>query len=553
MKVETFFDNFDMLADVPNGVQKLRELILQLAVRGKLVAQDEEDEPAAVLLEKIKAERELLIKDKKKKLNSMPPIEVNDISYDLPDGWKWVRLGDLGQTQTGTTPSKRNPDFFGKDYPFLKPGDISNNYVEYSNEGLSSIGIENGRLIKAGSILMVCIGGSIGKVNWVDRDCSCNQQINVLTPLLNLDSRFFTYFMRSRYFQDEVILTAPQTTLPILSKGKWELIPFPLPPLKEQRRIVAKVDQLMSLCDELEARQQMKRESHAHLNSAALDRLLAARAPEEFAVGWRRISDNFDLLYDAPENVGALRQAILQLAVMGKLVEQDKRDEPAEVLVERIKDENRIQIENQKNKKTPLFSSIKLTPFELPKNWKWCRMGEIAEIMMGNSPPGDSYNENGNGIPLINGPVEFSKDPFGYTNKTKFTTKPTKLCEENDLLICVRGSTTGRTNIAGFPACIGRGVAAIRARIHQEYVNYLVLSMRQQIYDLGTGSTFPSVSYGQLMELPIPLPPLAEQRRIVARVDQLMSLCDKLEAGLLRSQADSERLMEAVVGRMLAG
>jgi len=180
-------------------------------------------------------------------------------------------------------------------------------------------------------------------------------------------------------------------------------------------------------------------------------------------------------------------------------------------------------------------------------------MGEIAEIMMGNSPPGDSYNENGNGIPLINGPVEFSKGPFGYTNKTKFTTKPTKLCEENDLLICVRGSTTGRTNIAGFPACIGRGVAAIRARIHQQYVNYLVLSMRQQIYDLGTGSTFPSVSYGQLMELPIPLPPLAEQRRIVARVDLLMSLCDKLEAGLMRSQTDSERLIEAVVGRMLAG
>src|SRR3989304_1134378 len=111
MKPETFFDNFELLADAPNGVRKLRELILQLAVRGKLVAQDEKDEPASVLLEKIKAERKLLIKEKTiKKLNSMPPIEVNDIPYDLPDGWKWVRLGDLGQTQTGTTPSKSNPD-----------------------------------------------------------------------------------------------------------------------------------------------------------------------------------------------------------------------------------------------------------------------------------------------------------------------------------------------------------------------------------------------------------------------------------------------------------
>jgi type I restriction enzyme S subunit len=276
MKPETFFDNFEMLADAPNDVQKLRELILQMAVRGKLVAQDEKDEPASVLMEKIKAEGNLLIKEMSiKKLNSLPPIEMNEIPYDLSEGWKWVRLGDLGQTQTGTTPSKSNPGFFGNEYAFLKPGDISDNFVEYSNEGLSSLGIENGRLIKAGSILMVCIGGSIGKVNWVDRDCSCNQQINVFTPFLNLDSRFLTYFMRSRYFQDEVILMAPQTTLPILSKGKWELIPFPLPPLKEQHRIVARVDRLMSLCDKLEAGLMRSQADNERMMEAVVGRMLA--------------------------------------------------------------------------------------------------------------------------------------------------------------------------------------------------------------------------------------------------------------------------------------
>ncbi len=450
MKHETFFDNFEVLADAPNGVQKLRELILQLAIQGKLVPQDEKDEPASVLMEKIKAERKLLINEKTiKKLNSLPPIEVKDIPYDLPGGWKWVRLGDLGQTQTGTTPSKSNPDFFGKDYPFLKPGDISDNFVEYCNEGLSSNGIENGRLIKAGSILMVCIGGSIGKVNWVDRDCSCNQQINVLTPFLNIDSRFLTYFMRSRYFQDKVILTAPQTTLPILSKGKWELIPFPLPPLNEVHRIVTKVDQLMSLCDELEARQQKKRESRAHINSAALDRLLAARAPGDFAEGWRRVSDNFDLLYDSSENVGALRQAILQLAVMGKLLTQDSNDELASVLLGKIKAEKERMIKEKKIRKSDI-SPVEPNelPNTLPGSWVLSNINEISLLVTDGehqTPPRINTSE----VPL--GTAKNVRDGHLDLKNTDYVSLETALkcwkrCEpmhDDILMVCV-GATTGR-------------------------------------------------------------------------------------------------------------
>jgi len=267
MNPETFFDKFGLLADTPNGVQKLRKLILQLAVQGKLVPQDPNDEPAAVLLGKIKAENARLVKEKKiRKPKHLPPVEVDEYIFEIPKGWEWVHIGSLGQTQTGTTPSKNNPAFFGDDYPFIKPSDISHKCINCDNEGLSNVGIENGRFIKSGSILMVCIGGSIGKVNWIDKDCSCNQQINVLTPFLNLDYKLFTYFMTSRFFQNEVIIRASKTTLPILNKSKWELIPFPLPPLNEQKRIVAKVDQLMALCDELEARQQKKQEARCSRN-----------------------------------------------------------------------------------------------------------------------------------------------------------------------------------------------------------------------------------------------------------------------------------------------
>jgi type I restriction enzyme S subunit len=249
-------DNFNFLYTAPETITKLRQSILQLAVQGKLIPQDPKDEPASVLLAKIKAEKERLIKEKKtKKATPLPPVSPDDIPYELPQGWVWVRLGMLGITQTGTTPSTSNPEFFGSDYPFIKPADISDKGVRYnSGEGLSKEGIEKGRLIEAFSVLMVCIGGSISKVNYIDRDCSCNQQINTITPFKGVDYRALTYFMASPFFKDQVIENAPSTTLPILSKGKWEALPIPLPPEVEQHLIVTKVDQLMKLCDELEAK-----------------------------------------------------------------------------------------------------------------------------------------------------------------------------------------------------------------------------------------------------------------------------------------------------------
>ncbi|MDM8556348.1 restriction endonuclease subunit S [Desulfococcaceae bacterium HSG7] len=360
MNLNLLSDNFEMLADAPDGVPKLREMILQLAVRGKLVAQNPDDEPASALLEKIKAEKRQLIKEKAiRKTKSLPRITISELPFKLPDQWEWVRLGAVGFTQTGTTPSKSNPAFFGQYIPFIKPGDISENHINYYNEGLSKEGLIKGRLIDKDSIVMVCIGGSIGKTNFVDRSCSCNQQINTLTPFLNISHKLLAYFMRSRYFQEEVFKRAPKTTLPILSKGKWELIPIALPPSDEQKRIVTKVDQLMSLCDELEIRKQKRDKIHIALNDAALDKLLSAKTPKTFTKHWQRIRRNFDLLYDNPENVSKLRQAILQLAVQGKLVPQNPDDEPASVLLEKIKAEKERLIKAKKIRKMKPFASIK--------------------------------------------------------------------------------------------------------------------------------------------------------------------------------------------------
>lgn len=159
-----------------------------------------------------------------------------------------------------------------------------------------------------------------------------------------------------------------------------------------------------------------------------------------------------------------------------------------------------------------------------PSHWRVVPLGEVAEIVMGNSPPGESYNLTGQGMPLINGPVEFSEGALGLTKRTKFTTAPTKECVEGDLLLCVRGSTTGRTNIASFNACIGRGVAAIRSNEYQPYLNQFITTQREQIFASGNGSTFPSITADQLAAIKVPLPPLPEQRRIADILDEADAL-----------------------------
>jgi restriction endonuclease S subunit len=217
--------------------------------------------------------------------------------------------------------------------------------------------------------------------------------------------------------------------------------------------------------------------------------------------------EKFSLIADAPGAVERMRGLVLDWALSGK------------------------------------FSQKSEVPF------KYVRLDSVADIRMGNSPPGHSYNETGQGVPLINGPVEFSSGPLGLTVRTKFTTSPTKLCKRGDLLICVRGSTTGRTNIAAFDACIGRGVAAITAHDNQIYINLFVWSQRAKIFALGTGSTFPSISYDDLASLELTLPPLAEQKRIAAKVEELMGICDALEAQQRERESRKSVLVRASLSR----
>ncbi len=256
---------------------------------------------------------------------------------------------------------------------------------------------------------------------------------------------------------------------------------------------------------------------------------------------------HFDRISEAPDAIPRLRRFILDLAVRGKLVEQDPNDEPEAELLKRIQAGNERQIIVGEIKKQGTIHEIQADEawFNIPASWYWVRLGMITQVHMGQSPPGETYNKTGEGIPLINGPVEFTEGPFGKTVVNQYTTSPTNLCEEGDLLLCVRGSTTGRTNIAAFRACIGRGVAAIRPLFFSQYVHLFIWWLRPSIIAMGRGIAFPSVSRQQIQELPIPLPPLPEQHRIVAKVDELMALCDHLEAAKAERESQRDQLIAA--------
>ena len=238
---------------------------------------------------------------------------------------------------------------------------------------------------------------------------------------------------------------------------------------------------------------------------------------------------------------------------VNRIRNENKLNYDAEALFEQIQKERNAE---KKQKKLAPITDEDLPagkagkPFDIPEGWCSVKLGEITNIEMGQSPLGDSYNEDGIGVPLINGPVEFGgKNPFDKTVNKKFTTKPTKMCQKDDLLICVRGSTTGRTNIANNEACIGRGVAAIRANsfINRWFINFFVLANRNSFYDLGTGSTFPNVSQNKLLLFKVSLPPLKEQEEIINKVEHLLAKVAELENQIAERENIAKQLMQSIL------
>ena len=474
--------------------QQLKNSILQLAIQGKLVPQIESEGTAEDLLKEIRAEKERLVKEGKlkKKDLEVKPIEDDEIPFEIPSGWRWCRLIQTGITQTGATPSKTNPNYFGNFIPFVSPGDIQNGKINYREEGLSKEGYNVSRPAPKGTILQVCIGGSIGKLAITDKEVTFNQQINSVTPIFIL-SQFLYAVLGSSYFYLEITKNVAGSATPIINKSAWETKVIPLPPLSEQKRIVSKIEELMPLVEEY---------------GKAQERLEA-------------------LNKELPEK---LKKSVLQEAIMGKLVPQDPTEGTAEELLAEIRKEKEKLVKEGKLKKKDLEVKpieVDEIPFEIPEGWRWCRLGEIGSWGSGATPAKGKpeYYTNGN-IPWLR-TGELNND-YVYDSEIKVTQAALdecslRMCRKGDVLIAMYGATIGKVAIAGIELTTNQACCACTPLfIYNKYLMWYLMASKQAFIDLGEGGAQPNISREKIVAFPFALPPLAEQKRIVAKVEEVM-------------------------------
>lgn len=542
------------------GIKKLRELILELAVRGKLVPQDVNDEPASELLNKIAAEKKKLIKEKViKKTKTIEAMQNDDSQFDVPSNWSWVHLNDLGDWGAGATPSRSNSAYYGGDIPWFKSGELNDEFISQAEETVTELALKECslRASKAGDVLIAMYGATIGKSSILSIPATTNQAVCACTPFNGVYNRFLLLLLRA--FKSRFIGMGAGGAQPNISKEKIVATLVPLPPLDEQHRIVAKVDELMAFCDQLEQTQSDNIAAHAQLVEALLATLTNSGEHNELQNNWQRIAAHFDTLFTTEHSIDQLKQTILQLAVMGKLVPQNPNDEPASELLKKIAAEKAQLIKEGKIKKEKPLSDIsdEEKPFELPSGWEWVRLANISDVGTGATPSraDSSYYDPAEVNWVTSG--ETSEEYIRET-KEKVSWKAVKetnvsIYPVGTLIIAMygQGKTRGQITELMIEAGTNQACAAIRlienAVHHRKYVKLFFIKAYDELREQSAGGAQPNLNVGKVSTTVIPLPPLTEQHRIVTKVDELMVLCDTLKTNLQNAQTTQLALADAIV------
>jgi len=567
MNAERLLAHFETISEPPDAVARLRCFILDLAVRGKLVEQDPEDEPAEELFgEYLEKRMDLVSQRKIRRPKPSRPISDEETPIDLPCGWAWARLNEIGNLSGGMTPSMGQPDYWDGEIPWLSPKDIKVDEISESELRLSELGLSASRLelYPPGCLFIVARSGILKRTLPVSINrvpAAANQDMKVLAPFVEGQERYLQIMLRglTGFILRNLVKTG--TTVQSLKYGEFAEQPFPIPPLAEQHRIVAKVDELMALCDQLEDARKQREQTRERLVASSLQRL---NQPSEDPASFRQHAQfalqTLPNLTTTPAQIKQLRQTILDLAVRGKLVEQDPEDEPAEELLAAVAHDAAKVSKRPKRGRTSSTSSLDMERYQQapPDGWILMRLANLVSperpISYGVLVPG---NHDPNGIPLVRAQdLALAGHPSQpgkcIAPEIERAYSRTRLLG-GEILICVVGSI-GKVGIAPAEwagANIARAVARI-APISDSIKDFLLLFLQsshaQRFFHEATRTLAqPTLNIGLLEEIPIPLPPLAEQHRIVAKVDELLALCDQLEQQLSQADQQRRRLLEAVL------
>jgi len=544
------------------GVNKLRELILDLAVRGKLVPQDPNDESASVLLQKIYKEKARLVEEGIiREQKAFARNDENEKPFELPINWKWARVADIGHDW-----GQKKPD---NDFTYIEVSGIDNVRGIISSPNVLTAAEAPSRarkVVKLGTIIYSTVRPYLKNICVIDREYSpepiASTAFAVLHPFQQMPGRFFAIFLRSPVFVKYVESIQTGIAYPAINDSQFFNALIPVPPLAEQQRIVTKVDELMTLCDLLEQRQADSNNLHQILLETLLDALTGAIDPIKSAEAWKFIVNNFDTLFTTEDSIDQLKQTILGLAVMGKLVLQDPNDEPASVLLEKISKEKTRLVEEYMLKKQELLPDISEDekPFELPVGWKWARLQEVIDVRDGtHDSPKDAIGPDT--YPLVTsknfyaGTIKFDEarriSPEDHLEISKRSS-----VERYDILFSMIGGNLGNQvmvdddrpfsvkNVALFKYYDKKLTSPFFVK---KFLEHLALDLQSK----AAGGAQPFVSLGFLRNLVIAVPPAEEQKRIVAKIDELMIVCDALKSRLKEIQATQVQLADAVVEQAL--
>jgi type I restriction enzyme S subunit len=553
MNAERLLALFERISEAPDAIPRLRRFILDLAVRGKLVEQDPEDEPAELLLESIAAERLYLEKTGEIKRGKKVP-DPDAPPFLLPESWRWTQLARLGILNPRNTAHDELDAAFvpmpciSAEYGISNAhevrswGQIKKGYTHFmeGDIGLAKITpcFENGK-----STVFRGLTGGLG---------SGTTELHVLRPL-QVSPEYILIFLKSPHFISSGIPrmtgTAGQKRIPL---DYFAFSPFPLPPLAEQHRIVAKVDELMTLCDQLEDARRQREQSRERLVVASLQRLNQPREePEAFRSDARFALQVLPSLTTTPAQIKQLRQTILNLAVRGKLVEQDPEDEPAEEQLERIIEAKILHgRKSRATKKKRNDATAEADSFQLPDGWATAPLADLVSVLNGRAYKQSELLDVG--TPVLRVGNLFTSNKWYYSD---LELEDDKYCNEGDLIFAWSAS---------FGPFIWSGGRVIYhyhiwklplhspADLSRDYLYLYLLNKTAEIKAAGHGISMIHMTKEKMEKLEVPLPPLAEQHRIVAKVDELMVFCDQLEQQLSHAEQSRRGLLEAVLRDALA-
>ncbi|HCB0393066.1 TPA: restriction endonuclease subunit S [Klebsiella pneumoniae] len=539
------------------GIKKLRELILELAVRGKLVPQDPNDEPASVLLERIAAEKAELVKQGKiKKQKPLPEISEEEKPFELPAGWEWVRLGTLfNSIQSGGTPSKINPAFWGGDIPWASVKDLgSSQYISKTQDYITEAGLLSGSKLADSGDVLICTRMGLGKIAIASCPIAFNQDLKAV----KLTSHIIPNFFFNTY--STVKIKGTGTTVEGIKQEQLVNYITGFPPFNEQNKIVVKVKELMSLCDQLEQHTLTSLDAHQQLVETLLTTLTDSQNADELAENWARISKHFDTLFTTEASIDALKQTILQLAVMGKLVPQDPNDEPASELLKRIAQEKAQLVKDGKIKKQkplpPVNDEDKL--FEIPFNWEHVYLNDICEVITDGTHQTPKYTDRGR--PFISAqcvkPFKFMPENCRYVSEEDYQQYiKNRTPEINDILLARVGAGIGECAVIDvnleFSIYVSTAlIKPIKCHINS---NYLCLWLNSPIgrlfssrYTYGKGVSQGNLNLSLIRTFVISIPPYKEQNLIVEKVRTYLSICEKLKSKIQSAQQTQLDLADAL-------